>query len=86
MSEEEMDWLRKILREEDYPLFSSEDLEFYFKENNGDLRKTARQCLLIKAEDSSISISGLSSADTSAYFRRLAQRYRGSNSGILKGG
>lgn len=86
MGTDNLEWLKKVLREEDYPLFSDEDLKFYLEENGNDKRKTAYQCLLIKAEDSSIAISGLSSADTSSYFRRLAQRYRTNNSGVLKGG
>ena len=38
---------------------------------------------LIKAEDTTLSVSGLNCADTSKYFRRLAQRYRQNNSGQL---
>lgn len=77
--------MKTILREEEYPTFSDDDLQFYLEENNGDVNKAIYQCLIIKAEDSSISINGLSSADTSSYFKRLAQRYRPNNSGILKG-
>lgn len=77
--------MKTILREEEYPTFSDDDLQFYLEENNGDVNRAIYQCLLIKAEDSSISINGLSSADTSSYFKRLAQRYRPNNSGILKG-
>lgn len=76
--------MKKILREEEYPFFSDDDLQFYLEENNGDVNKAIYQCLLIKAEDSSITISGLSSADTSSYFKRLALRYRPNNSGVLK--
>lgn len=75
--------IKKILREDEYPLFSDEDLMFYLEENNGDVNSTIYQCLIIKSEDSSISISGLSTSDTSSYFKRLAQRYRKNNSGIL---
>lgn len=77
--------LRIILREEDIPFFSYEDLEFYLKENNGDYRATAYQCLLIKAENTALAVSGLSTGDSSAYFRRLAAKYRPYNSGVLKG-
>lgn len=75
--------IKKILREDEYPLFSDEDVMFYLEENNGDVNSTIYQCLIIKSEDSSISISGLSTSDTSSYFKRLAQRYRKNNSGIL---
>lgn len=76
--------IKKILREDEFPLFSDEDLMFYLEENNGDVNSTIYQCLIVKSEDSSISISGLSTSDTSNYFKRLAQRYRKNNSGILK--
>lgn len=78
--------LKTVLRESDIPFFSDQDLQFYLSENGGDFRATAYQCLLIKAEDTTLSISGLNAADSSKYFRRLAARYRPHNSGVLKGG
>lgn len=78
--------LKIVLREEDIPFFSDAQLEFYLRENNGDYKATAYQCLLIKAEDTTLSVSGLSTADSSKYFRRMASMYRPHNSGILKGG
>ena len=78
--------LKIVLREEDVPFFTDKQLEFYLKENGGDYRRTAYQCLLIKAEDTTLSVSGLDLADTSKYFRRLASQYRPNNSGILRGG
>ena len=78
--------LKTVLRESDIPFFSDQDLQFYLSENDGDFRATAYQCLLIKAEDTTLSISGLDAADSSKYFRRLAARYRPHNSGVLKGG
>lgn len=78
--------LKIILRESDIPFFSDEQLEFYLRENDGNYRATAYQCLLIKAEDTTLSVSGLNAADSSKYFRRLASKYRPYNSGILKGG
>lgn len=77
--------LKIVLREEDVPFFTNKQLEFYLRENNGDYRATAYQCLLIKAEDTTLSVSGLSAGDTSKYFRRLAAKYRPNNSGVLKG-
>lgn len=77
--------IKVVLREEACPFFSDEELLFYLSENNNDERKTIYQCLIVKSEDTTLSISGLQAADTSKYFRRLAQRYRTNNSGILKG-
>lgn len=81
-----LDRLKVILRETDIPFFEDEDLVFYLEENDGDLKKTAYQCLLIKAEDTTLQVSGLSASDSSRYFRRLAARYRPNNSGTLLGG
>jgi hypothetical protein len=78
--------MKKILREEDCPFFSDEELQFYLVENDGNINNALYQCFLVKAEDTTLSVSGLNCADTSKYFRRLAQKYRPNNSGILKGG
>lgn len=77
--------LKIVLREDAVPFFTDAELDFYLEENNWDYEKTAYQCLLIKAEDTTLSISGLSTGDTSKYFRRLASRYRPNHSGILRG-
>ena len=80
-----LDNLKMILREGDIPFFTDDQLTFYLDSNQGDVMATAYQCLLIKAEETTLSVSGLSLGDTSKYFRRLASQYRPSNSGILKG-
>lgn len=77
--------LKIVLREADIPFFTDEQLDFYLRENGGNYDLTAYQCLLIKAEDTTLQVSGLSAADSSKYFRRLAAKYRPNNSGILKG-
>ena len=77
--------LKVVLRERDVPFFTDEELEFYLEENQGNYQATAYQCLLIKAENTTLTISGLTAADSSAYFRSLASRYRPHNSGVLKG-
>lgn len=80
------DRIKKLLREEECPFFADGDIEFYLLENGGNVNKTLYQMLLIKAEDTTLNVSGLTCSDTSKYFRRLAQRYRQNNSGQLKGG
>lgn len=80
-----LDELKIILREKDCPFFTNEELEYYLAAN-GTVQDAAYQCLLIKAEDTTLSVSGLDLGDTSKYFLRLAQQYRRSNSGVLKGG
>lgn len=85
MSLSDVERIKKILREEECPFFSDDDIEFYLSENKGNVNKTLYQCFLIKAEDTTLSVSGLNCGDTSKYFRRLAQKYRPNNSGNLKG-
>lgn len=77
--------IKRETRENMSPYFEDGDVEYYLKKNNGDVNATIYELLLVKAEDSTISVSGLSTSDTSAYFRRLASRYRQYNSGVLKG-
>ena len=76
--------LKIILRENDCPLFTDEELNFYLDENNGDFNSTAYQCLIIKSENTTLNLSGFETGDTSKYFRRLAQKYRKNNSCVLK--
>jgi hypothetical protein len=76
--------LKLIIREKDCPFFEDSELEYYLGKY-GTVEKTAYYCLIMKAEDTTLSVSGLSCGDTSSYFRRLAQRYRPNNSGILRG-
>lgn len=78
--------LKLLLREESCPFFSDEELAYHLRDSGDDVKKAAYKCCLIKAEDTTLSVSGLNCADTSKYFLRLAQTYRKSNSGTLKGG
>lgn len=76
---------RKAL-ENTYPYFTDEDIEAYYMDNLKDVNKTVYQLLQLKAEDTTLSVSGLNCGDTSKYFRRISQKYRPNNSGILQGG
>lgn len=77
--------LKKLLKEEDFPYFSDEDLLFYLDLNEGDINSTVYQCALLKSENSAVSLDGISLSDNSSYFKRLASEYRASNSGVLGG-
>ena len=83
-SQDVVDIVKREIRENMCPYFDDEDIEFYIDKNDGDIDEAIYELLIIKAEDSTISVSGLSTSDTSAYFRRLASRYRRYNSGVLK--
>lgn len=81
-----VDILKRELREEQSPYFEEEDFQYYLDKNYGNLNKTIYEMLIIKSEDSTISVSGLNTHDTSSYFKRLASRYKSFNSGTLTGG
>ena len=75
--------IKREVRENMSPYFDDNDISYYYDKNNGDVNATIYELLLVKAEDSTISVSGMNSTDTSSYFRRLASRYRTYNSGVL---
>lgn len=77
--------LKIILREDTCPFFTDDVLQYHLENNDNDLGKTAYVCLVVKAEDTTVAISGLSVPDTSKYFLRLAQKYRPNNSRTLSG-
>ena len=78
--------IKKEVRENQIPYFDDDDFVYYLNKNNGNVNNTIYEMLIIKSEDSTISVSGLNTGDTSAYFKRLASRYKPFNSGILGGG
>ena len=79
----DIDIIKKEVREAQAPYFEDDDFIYYLQKNNGDINATIYEMLIIKSEDSTISVNGLSTSDTSSYFKRLASRYRRYNSGIL---
>ena len=78
--------IKREIREEQSPYFNEDDFQYYLDKNSGDVDATIYEMLIIKSEDSTITVSGLSTKDTSSYFKRLASRYKPFNSGIMHGG
>ena len=80
----EIQELKLILREETSPFFTDEEIAYYLNKNNGNINSTAYECLLLKAEDDSIALpGGLTLANNSTYWLRLAKKYKPSGSRIL---
>lgn len=77
--------IKKEIREEQAPYFEEDDFQYYLDKNEGNVDATIYEMLIIKSEDSTISVSGLATQDTSGYFKRLASRYKQFNSGVLEG-
>ena len=80
----DLERIKLEVRENQIPFFTEEEILHYLDKNNGNVDATIYELLIIKSEDSKISVSGLSTSDTSAYFKRLASRYRKYNTGNLK--
>lgn len=78
--------IRLEIREDMCPYFEDGEIEKYLEKNNGDVEATIYELLVVKSEDSMITVSGLSTTDTSGYFKRLASLHRRYNTGTLRGG
>lgn len=76
--------MKIILKEDEVPYFTDKELEFYINENDGNVDAAIYQCLILKSENTTLSVSGLTTADTSSYFKRIAVRYKPKNSGVLQ--
>lgn len=84
MEEKLLQKLKFILRESEMPMFSDDELQSYLTSCDS-FDTAAYELLLLKSENTSLQISGLTIQDTSSYFKRLAQTYRPHNTGLLGG-
>lgn len=78
--------LKMLIREADMPFFSDEELAFYLSKYNNDVNITAYKLLVIKSQDTTLQLAGMTTADTASYFLRLANMHRPRNTGNLIGG
>lgn len=79
-----IDELKLILRENDIPFYTDDELQYYLNRNKGDISDTAYECLIIKSENTQLQLAGLTIQDSQSYFRRLADRYRPRHSRVLE--
>lgn len=80
---DKVEQLKLILQEKSVPFFSDEELELYLEMFGDDLKKTAYHCLLLKAQNNALNVSGLTTQDSSSYFKMLAQQYITTNTGVI---
>lgn len=81
-----MDALERLkfnLREKQVPYFEESELEALLENNGGDVDKASYEGLILKAETTGLNVSGLTTQDSSSYFKMLASRYVQTNSGVL---
>lgn len=83
LSNENMTKLKKALREDTMPLLSDEDVE-HLLGDSASMDEAIYRGAIMKSEDTTLQVSGMTTADTSRYFLRIAAMHRPSNTGILK--
>lgn len=83
MAMQKLDVLKINIREKQYPMFSDEELQYYLDKNKGDVEKASYECLILKAENTGLSVTGLTTKDSSSYFKMLASNFVKTNSGVL---
>lgn len=82
-----MDALERLkfnLREKQVPYFEESELLILLENNGGDVDKASYEGLILKAETTGLNVSGLTTQDSSSYFKMLASKYVQTNSGVLK--
>ena len=77
--------LRREIREDALPYFEDDELTYYLEKHHGDVDAAAYEMLILKSEDSTIVLTGMTTQDTSDYFKRLASRKKRYNSQTLRG-
>lgn len=81
------DILRQLkinLREsEEAPYFTDEELMYYYKQFNKDIRLTTYKLLIIKSENNAIRFNGSNMEDDSKYWLRMASMYKPNGSRVL---
>lgn len=75
--------LKLNIREEAYPMFSDEELQYFLEKNGGNVDKASHECLILKSENTGLEVSSLTTSDSSGYFKMLAARYVTTNTGLL---
>lgn len=75
--------LKFNLREKQIPFFDDDELQILLENNNNDVNKASYEGLILKAETTGLNVSGLTTMDSSSYFKMLASRFVSTNSGVL---
>ena len=76
--------IKIVLRENEIPFFSDDEINLQLELHDNDFYMTVYTLAIAKAENCQMSLSGLSLADTSEYWLRIAQTYRPNNTVILE--
>lgn len=80
---DKLEELKFNLREKQCPYFDEEELLILLEKNNNDVKKASYEGLVLKAETTGLNVSGLTTQDSSKYFKMLASKFCPTNSGVL---
>lgn len=78
-----LEQLKFNLREKQSPYFEDSELLELLRMCNNDVRRASYNGLLMKAEVTGLSVSGLTTKDSSSYFKMLASNFVDTNTGTL---
>lgn len=80
---DKLEQLKFNLREKQVPYFEKEELQMLLNKHNGNVEKASYEGLILKAEVTGLNVSGLTTKDSSGYFKMLASHFVQTNSGVL---
>lgn len=80
---DDLEMLKFNLREKQVPYFEEEELKQLLERNKGNINKASYEGLILKAETTGLNVSGLTTQDSSKYFKMLASKFVETNSGVL---
>lgn len=80
---DKLEELKFNLREKQCPYFDEKELLILLEKNNNDVKKASYEGLVLKAETTGLNVSGLTTQDSSKYFKMLASKFCTTNSGVL---
>ena len=80
---DKLEELKFNLREKQCPYFDEEELLILLEKNNNDVKKASYEGLVLKAETTGLNVSGLTTQDSSKYFKMLSSKFCTTNSGVL---
>lgn len=79
----DIDEVKARLREEEVPYFDDSEVEQQISLAGGDLDTATYNLAILKSQNCSLSLSGLSLPDSSQYWLRVASMYRPSQTTIV---
>lgn len=75
--------IKRVILEEQFPMFTDDDIIFYLNLHNGFINKTIYYLLTLKSETADVQLTGMTIQNPKEYFQSLARDYRPNHSGVV---